>query len=601
MPVNVPRLQQFQTSSNTPQNTRIQASAPDTTSLITTQTNAINQVAGQLGDVYQQYENDKIKQATNEAEIELDNWERLKLQELKSVQGDPTEAYVNFESEREQKYQEITSRYGDASQRVQDHLQGNLGTYRAKTSGRIDYQRNAQMETYKHNLYKSSMKLRRDNIADGAGFIQIEGEGLKQGSTFQIDSTINETYDLVAQRGIDNGTATILPDDAKSFDHAYKDEDGKLVKVKFSNIAKAEAGETISQGLKTAVESLIAAGDVDKAELLKKKYASAIAPKDENKLTSMLSKGKTRREANEIFAGIQGLDEDQQVAAIEKISDPEKRDAVSQLKISLDRKMDFFRQQKEQRNLEAASKYIMENQGKFYGRADLEADSRFQQLAANMSPKAVENMRKLVDPPKTSDLRAQVELSELFNKGEEANLTPEQFAQKVVNLDETDRRQAWNRYNKRKSGKKSPYTTAYNTASKRLTNELFAKELVKSGGNRKVSKKDFPKYNEMLNNLNDALDQAGVDNNTPPAELNKIVDDLVKSAKTQELFGRSSSGGFFTSLFGGGEESPKELYDGLSRIQQVRIKAQYKRANGITGNVEDNDDNFLNYVAKIKG
>lgn len=607
MPIEIPRIQRIEPQSTTgrPQQGRIQPQVQDSAASITGRTQALGQLGQTGANIYQAVEDEKITQLSREGEREYNTWNKSELNKLKKIEGDPTEAYVNYEKAAKEKEQEILSRNSGLSGRVQRHFKRNMDEVMSGAKLDAQYQRGAQMETYKHNLFESTVALKREQMADKAGYIQAGDP-----STYApLEKVRNDIITEIAKRGIEKQTVEVLPDDAESFSHSWQelDDEGNLktVKVRMSNMAKLRVAKEMSKGLTDSIDAMIAAGQVEAAKEMKQKYASFIDAKNEAKLNRRFKTEDVSASAYSEFDKIRYMNTDQQLNAIDKIRDPEIRDKTLAIKDAHDRRIENARKRKNKVNEDNLTKYVLKNRDKFFGVADLENDPMYKQLVSNMDKKGVDNVRKLVEAPTKSTLKAQTKLRELFLNEDVREMNPEDFAKHIVDLDETDRRAAWKEFDQKKNGVTEPYISAHRKAKDLLTQTLYAQGLIKrkkrgSG----INDDDLPKYNQALLDLTDYLDAEGVTNKTPPSKIKDHVEEYVKEAKKAQLFG--SSGGAWSAIKGffSDEDTPaatpigtvKNPLEGKDNKEITKLRLKYKVRAGLSALPAENDPAFLEYV-----
>jgi len=610
--VRIPRIQQVQETADTTPTGRINLNVRDQSSQILQQTGAVTSLVEKGADIYQQYENDKINQLTSEADKEYSTWQIQKLQQLKNVEGDPTDAYAKFEVEEKEKQAEILSKYSDVSSRVKRHLTGNLGKISDKNRLHVLKQRGAHQEAYKNSLYESDLKLKKDSLPVNASYVQSNDPG----SFLPFDQNLADIKTTVAIRGVEKGTVEVLPDDAKTWTHIYPDADGKMVKVKMSPIAKARAAKEMSDGVKTSIENMIAAGQTEQAKTMMDRYKSYIDPKGQDGILKKLNKEEKQKEAYKVAANVESKGPDNVQAAIDLIKDPEIKTEVLKITAANTSRRNTIRKNKENANYERLSGTLndLKRNGQIHGIADLEKHPVYKATWDNLNSKQQKAIIEEFDSPKKTDQKQLVKVHDIL-LGNDPNLRVEdmsaaQFQEQLVGLSESDKRRMSDKFLSRKSKKgKSEFAISqkvYKTASSMLKQKLIAQELIEMDGG-KIEEDDALKLNQAYDDLTDFMD--GFDENLSRKQISDYVDQYIKQATKSSFFGSSfQPGGNFVPPKKP-QGTPRAVttrtprvnpLEGLDSRRVNQLRFAYMKQFNRSGPPAPTDPAFLKYVEESK-
>lgn len=607
MPIQVPRLKNIQGSAQTNKGVRINARAQDNTALIGAQTRSASNLVNQASAAHDRYETRKVDQVTSQLEQEYTPWLNDRLTQLKSFQGDPTKPYADFDEEDDNKLASMLENHKDLSENVKQRIQANLGAIQSKNRIAVHKQRGYQKEVYKNNLFESNLSLKRKGLPTTAGYIQKGDES----SFVPFDMGVSEIKTAISKRALENGTAELLPDDAKTgFNHFFQDSNGKLVKVKLSPIAQKRAAKELSEGISDSIEVLLDNGQSDEAGELLAKYKNNIDPVNEAKLNKKFKTTAIKTNARNVVNSIQDLPEEKQIARIEKIKDVDEKIEALKLQSTLQNRLSSLKKAKEDKNYELAHSRVEElrNNGQLYGLSDIENDPKVKRTWDNMSEKQRQALREQVESPKRSDPKVMANVNDMILTGKLGNMSAAKFEEMLVGLDEADKDRSRNRFISRKKDKSTRSSTAYNDADKILTRRLYASGLIRKDKYGKgPTKNDFPKYSEAKDGLIDYLDSKDITNASTRKEISDYVDEYITEQKKGELFG-NTGGGFFASLFGDDEEKPvkptkvalrefkKDPLKGLDDGQIFKLQREYKKLMKLKSSPTTSDVGFLNYV-----
>lgn len=403
MSVDIPRLNRIEPSAQMPKNDRINMQDRDQGSAILNQTKQVNQVADKYGDIFQAEENAKIEQLADQTQREYAAWTKGELQKLKNFEGDPTDAYKEFDSQAEQKRKELLESRKDLPERVSRHVQSKFSKYAANEQLNIDFQRGAQQETYDNNQFESSVKFKKDQLPKAAGYIPTVG--------FKpIDDGLADIENTIIQRGLKKGTVVPLADqNAESgFNYVIKDPDGNDVKVRLTDAAKLRIAKEKSEGIKSSVEVLIASGRLDEAKQMQEKYKTYIDPRTAEKLEKKFTAKGKKQEAFSILGGIRTLPEEQQLSKIDSIKDEELRQEVIKFKHAGDQKLSQMRENMSKANYGTLYNHVEQQlkSGAYNGIADLENDPIYDQTWDHLKPTQKKVINEMIQSPKDSNPKA---------------------------------------------------------------------------------------------------------------------------------------------------------------------------------------------------
>lgn len=550
MPISIPKINRIQQSSTVPQNDRINLNVKNNASDILSQTNAVAGFAEKGLDIYQKYEDDKINQLSSEAEMEFKLWNNEKLRNLKSYEGDPTDAYAQHEKETEEKFKELIERRPDLNERVKNHLSANLSDAMNKERMHVLSQRGAQVETYQNNLYESSLKLKKDDLGMNASYIRIDDPS----SFLLFDENIADIKSTIAKRGISKGIATRLPDDAKSWHHLYKDEEGKVVKVQFSDIAKARVAKELNEGISESIKSMVASGYTEEAKAAYEKYKDYLDPKAERTINSKFRNEGIKSSAYDEIGKIEGKSEAEQMKIIESIKDPEIKSEVLKIKDTNDRRRESIRERRENLNYDTLAKRVlkrMNSDSPYYGVADLESDPVFKQTFDRLSSKQQKSILEAVNAPKETNSKSEISMQNLFfGNGDKQieDVSPEEFNTYLSGLNSSDRKKYTNMYNRMKTETAAEERSTFKRAGDMLKNQLLIDEHIEKDKYGKLSSDDEITLLKAQNKLIDHLSKQGAMNE-------KQLNDFVKEFSAAEIKGKAFS------------PTPRPIFNAPAKVQ----------------------------------
>lgn len=475
----IPTLERIQQTKVMPQNDRINMKVQDQGAQILQRTEQISGIVDKGLQMYDMYEKDKIEQISNAAEQEYTKWNNEQLSKLKSIQGDPTKAYAEYDKAVAQKKADMIAARPDYGENVMKNVSGRLDKVISHQSVAADHQRGQQQEIYSNNLYESTVKMHKDGLAVNAGYIAKDDPT----SFTMFDQKVGDVKTTIAKRGLKVGTATQLPDDYEGKpDHVYVDDDGKVVKVSMSPLAKSRFTKEISEGVNSSLDVLISTGRVEEARELQKRYGGVLNPKQAAKIESKFENASRKTESYQFLNSIKGLDEENQFDKIENIKDPQLKSEVLKIKDADDRRISNMRTRKEKMNYDTLGDHVLKkmmSDQPYNGIAELEADPVFGQTYENMSVKQKIAVREMVEAPKNDNPKSLAKVQELFLSDDDGvpdvfKMSPTDFALATSGLSSSTKKKYDNLYMSMVGQTEGEKRSMYKSAGSILKNQMIA-------------------------------------------------------------------------------------------------------------------------------
>ncbi len=609
MAVRIPRVKPIP-SSPAPTTGRIRATIQDDAAGILRGASRVASLVDTGEKIRLKYEDEKINQLSNETKQAYNEWNTTALLDLRKIKGDPTDAYVEYEEAEQKKYQELLDKRPDLNERVKRHVTANLQKVQSSYRMKVLKQRGMQQETYKNNLFESTVKLEKSTLPDNASLASANIKG----SFLPFDQNLSDLATTISQRGLEDRTVTQLPDDAKSWSHAYRDGDGKLVKVKWDESAQLRVATEQGEGVTATINSIIDSGETEQAELIYDRYKDYLDPKSKSKLLNKFEKETKRDEAFDLAGEIETKPKADQVAAIDNIKDPEvKSETLKIMSTNASRRANLTKRSQDV-NYEVLLKNIdaMRKAGQINGVSDLESSQAYKATWDKLSRKQQKSIEEEFKAPKKSNNEALVTIQDLI-LGDLSAVTPAQFQESLVGLKESDKGKYTTRYLNAKSQKSNLISTTRvnKRGSELLKNKLYATGLIKNNEYGKLDKKSFDSLAKANDDLINYLE--GVPATISDKDLSDHVNNYIDEKKKTELFGGGPS--FFSRFnpFSDDEEEVRptpraiprpakddaDLLKGLDARAIFNLQKQYKRKfNRKTP--DPTDPAFLNYVRSLK-
>lgn len=591
MPTVIPRLNRIQPTANEiPSSGRINARAKDQSQGVLRNINSIVDIGDKVGQINQQYENEKIDMLTQEGEREYTAWSSGELAKIRTYKGDPTDAYANYEKQEKSKLEEITNKRPELNERVKSFFTSNMD--KVRNSNRIGMlkQRGLQQNVYENNLFESSVKLKKNTLANTAGYIRKDDPT----SSLMFDQNIADIKTLVAKRAIENGTAKELDSDAKSWSHIYRDPSGQVVKVQMDNIAKARTAKELNEGISTSIKVLIDSGYTEEAEILRDKYKGFIDPRNTATLARKFKVGDTKNQAYGIVGELAQLhpedDADKIEAKISSIKDEEVKHKVRQIQDSNSTHRAHSQERKIKKNYETLSSRVSEltnNGTRYMSMEDLQENPLYKETWDSLDAKRKKSITDQIKPPKTTAISSESKIQNLWFGNDPDfdinTITPEEYNNYLSGLSAADRKQYNTRFFNHRSETSSEQRGIYSSSGQFLRNELLAAGHIELNKHQKLVQEDqailFEAQKVLMNQLDSQYGKFS------QKDLKDFVHEYATSVIKETTFNPKPRREF---------KSTGKLEDQIPKPQLLKLKNKWKKETGAWP--VTNSQNFKDYV-----
>lgn len=497
---------------------------------ITNRTNAIANLGDQVGQLYTQAENDKIRQTSQVYERELKGWSDSRLRDLKGVEGDPTESYARYDTELKAKVDELRDRNPDFSERVKGHIGTQLERFSADERSFMMKQRGAHVDTFKNNNYNATLALKTRELPNFASDINFDSDA---GTRYlKYDRKLNEIRTTVAQRGIETGR--IQPADPKDAEYIVTDPDGKEIGVNFDNQSKLRIATEISRGVEDSYKALINSGQLDKAKAFYDKYQGQMTPSKRVKLTGRLKDEERNQNSYKIYDSISTKTKSEQEDAIKNIEDGFVRSKVRNLLEAQKNRLARDRKDREDRNYDSLVKDIVANG--YESVADLENSPIYKETWENLSGKQQKAILKDIKPPAETKPETKTKYLEAYLNNDLEGMNINEFLTLTEGLNKRDKTQAETEWKKANTQTDARRGTLFKDAKRNLEQRLVNLRYVDPKEFGAWKRKDGEKMNAAYDSLREKLESYSAGGNYPSdTEMDKFVADLSNAIKKDEL------------------------------------------------------------------
>jgi hypothetical protein len=404
-----------------------------------------------------------------------------------------------------------------------------------------------------------------------------------------FEQNMNDMKTAIAKRGFKNGTAVRVADDAEAgWNHAFQDEEGKIVKVKLTDNALMRFAKERAEGLKNSIDVMTASGKVTEAKEMREKYGDALDGRSKAQVDTKIGKAGRKDEANAFLQENDGLDPDEFLMAMEDVGDQELKTEILKQKRGQEANIEFLRTTSQKRNYDFLAKDLMQRQKSdrpFTSIAQLEEDKKFKLAYDKLSPKQQKSITEMVESPKESDPKALARVQEKFFNGEVNDMNPEDFQAELNGLDKAEKSK-WNtRYFNLKSDTAGEKRSTYGVANKLLTDGLVEAGFIERDDRNRVTGEDANILYRARANMIEVMDHLGPQS---PEQIQQLVKKFTAKEIKDKAFKTPQ-----VSLDGVKKKAgQKSLSETQLKKAKVGFKAKYGRYPG------PKDDQLFNAFAQ---
>lgn len=588
MPVNLPKLNRLERAPRAKAD-RLNFQVKDQGALIQRNVSNLSNVVDQGLQVYQDVEDNKITQLSNEAENEYSQWNADQLNKLRAIKGDPTDAYQAYEKAEKEKVQEMQNSRPDLNDRVQRHVNSNFGKVQDTQRISVLKQKGLQQNTYENNLFESTLKLQKNDLPVNAGFIRKE----EPATFFPFDQKIQTMKDTIVKRGLRDGTARKLDKNAKSWGHQYHNGD-EWVKVQVDPIAQQRIAKEVNEGVFNSINVMINSGYPEEAKMVMDKYSKSLDGRSRAILLKKFDVDKTTQTAHANLEQLKGKTPEQQTNHLEGLAEGPVKDEMLKIKASNDNRIEDMRERSSKANYNELANHMiakMNSNQPFYGQADLEADPKYKETWDKITdPKQKKAILESLEPPKNTKVGSEIGIQDLFFGNnpdfQVETMSPSEFATFTVGLNKKDKSRYTGMFNKLRVESAGEQRATHKRAGQFAVNALLKHEEIEKDKFGKYDEDDTITIIDAQNALMDHLaDQKGVFSDK---ELRVFVDEYVASTIDKKPFVPTRSN-FRKGIVEKLELTPRE---------RSNFKVEFKREKGYIPKA--NSREFVNFVKESR-
>lgn len=485
----------------------------------------------QLGDEYERWYRERLDGKINEDGT-------VATRGLRHMEGDPTQAYAEFDEEAKKRREEILNKK-DLTDRAKRYITGSIGKLDNQLHDKRTTVFGYQYSKWQDVTKDSATKMGKIRAQEAASYIDP-----KDPSTVKnFESTLDDLNNLDLKYGLQVGLAE-------------EDENGKIIPNPRFQLQMAE---NTADAVYQSIDNQINAQQPDKARFTLEKFGHYVDEKRKSELIKSLSKADVDTEAYDVLAKLDGKTLDQKISYLmNKNNFPANKTKVREKALELATahrsRMESLKTGQEKENFEKAWKKVHTRQ---LSGDPLKQISSLTQLneviqpwASKLSPKSIRVLEEMVLSPKESDPDSLAKVYGTIGNNTFINLDDRELAELTTGLSKAHKEKFYGLWTRLKT-ESTPEERSKISFATRTFDELYDQmgistriRNVETKASKEQRAKDLDEYMSLY---------SGITEKIPMAEQQRVMKEFMARKKIEKQ-NRNRDTGFLG--FGGEEAQP---------------------------------------------
>jgi len=495
MPIQIPSVERFKQPEQQPSEGRVNVNTGNPLKTAGVLGDATMHFVESIGNEYAKGQAAAADTISTQLASEYHQDLQGRLEEIKRLKGDPTEAYKEYDEKSKSKYQSLLDNAAGYSEETRQAIRQKLDSTNAKFYERKVSTQGNQLNVYQTNVTNDAVSIHKNDMMDNTAHLDLTDKY----ATSALDNTISEIENLRLKQGLKDGRAT-----------AVLDEQGNVVSYKMDPSLNLQITKDISDGLSKAINNLNAAGDAEGAQYLVEKYGARLDSINKAKVVEKTKKASIESQGMQEFDKVRNMGSEAALARLEKIQDPKVREQAIKNLDTHSRMVENLTKRSSKNSYNELAKYVMEKQknNPYVDINALEKDPIYKRLSDTITDaKQLIAIQHMVEQPKESNPKAKGDLYQKMFDGGFTGMSYEDFSEQAANLSKKDRtmfESQWKKYNQTTPSEEYQNAKSMGTDLAKQLNQLG---YVKKNEYGKYSNANQDKINAAYDELIEATDK----------------------------------------------------------------------------------------------
>lgn len=440
---------------------------------------------------YEKAQKDQMELTATSAANDYEVKYKTRLAQLKDFEGDPTEAYAQFDADASTWKQDVMSKYANADSNTQNLIRRRMDQVDFRLGDTKSINQALQKSSWVSKTTDGNVSLLKDSAVDLASTFNAK----QPDSYLKFDAAMGEIRQRRIEEGRTNGSVSVDPETGNE----------RYSPVLIEKMRK-DVGEAVSDTYRT----LTFAGKFEEAQHLMDKYGDEMTAAQKTKLLTEHKDQAITNEALKYVSGVSQQYPDDAMAKLNRIPDLQVRNKAIDLFAAQSRHFEQAKSTASKQALDDIGNYIQARAQAgqpILSKEELENDKHFQEISGHFqNPKDYQAAIDMVEAPKHSDEKQKASAYDALINGQLGQMSYPEFRQAMRGLNQADQNKFETEWKKAQGGgSDNQHRYDYSYMGKRLTEEMFAAGLINKNQYGHFEQEDDIKrikaYDDMMDKM----------------------------------------------------------------------------------------------------
>lgn len=588
MAVQIPRLDRFAPAAPSSQG-QIEMRPLDVTRGVAQNAQQAGALINNVADQMARSENQQAELKATELSLKYEALYEEELKRVGSMQGDPTQAYIELDSKMQEQFAKLGEEIKDAIGPVQNIVNQKLEITRGRLATKRSISEGSQFRSYQRKVWDAEVSaISNQRVLDAISLDSLDEDAKKAGRFVNLELAIQDIESTRDKQGRIEGLMV----------------SGKNGEER-SAILNDIINKDISEAVTNVVKSLNLSGDSEAAEKVIEKYSDRLTAKARIDLLKGTKEAGKDKQAYAIEHDLRGYSPTEALQRAEsKTKDPEVLNKVRKLVDERARINEQIRIRASNSAFEDIYNTIQAERSKNIERLNdpdnkkglgpvstmsrtwLEKSAIWGNVSGHLDAKDKEALYQMLEAPKQSTEEARIRMMKAATDGSMKKWSPQELEKNLNGMDGPDRnryRNMWEKLKNEKTGQQTQYQA--NFMKKQLAHEMYQRKLISTMNEGSFRRKDSERFTEYWGGMLEAIDMMPPTSST--SDMLKYVKEYTEDRREDQPFRRTRN---FNGGSPAGNALQKAQTDQVSRQSWIK---EFMRVKGRPLGPNDKLDDFI--------
>lgn len=588
MAVQIPRLDRFAPAAPTSQG-QIEMRPLDVTRGVAQNAQQAGALINNVADQMARSENQQAELKATELSLKYEALYEEELKRVGSMQGDPTQAYIELDSKMQEQFAKLGEEIKDAIGPVQNIVNQKLEITRGRLATKRSISEGSQFRSYQRKVWDAEVSaISNQRVLDAISLDSLDEDAKKAGRFVNLEIAIQDIESTRDKQGRIEGLMV-------------SGKNGEERSAILNDIINKDVSEAVTN----VVKSLNLSGDSEAAEKVIEKYSDRLTAKARIDLLKGTKDAGKDKQAYAIEHDLRGYSPTEALQRAEsKTKDPEVLNKVRKLVDERARINEQIRTRASNSAFEDIYNTIQAERSKNIERLNdpdnkkglgpvstmsrtwLEKSAIWGNVSGHLDAKDKEALYQMLEAPKQSTEEARIRMMKAATDGSMKKWSPQELEKNLNGMDGPDRnryRNMWEKLKNEKTGQQTQYQA--NFMKKQLAHEMYQRKLISTMNEGSFRRKDSERFTEYWGGMLEAIDMMPPTSST--SDMLKYVKEYTEDRREDQPFRRTRN---FNGGSPAGNALQKAQTDQVSRQSWIK---EFMRVKGRPLGPNDKLDDFI--------